>query len=538
MGLAESSGDIGRRIEGAGLRLGLSRELAASPKFLTALIVLLALALIGGNLIHSLDEAGVRLRLLAERIASEAQSSTSGNVDAVAVLIAQTSLPGALARIEPDNGSVIGFGFELAAKAPIAGTGQAVTVSMPWHVALSPVWLRAAAVLALAGGVLFLRRRSIPEAESWMRLLEKVPFGVACWDAEGRISAVNAQFANDLGLNPQSCRAGAHYTRFISALARSSTVHVAEEADSFRMLEVCTAAGVWLSLDERPLANGGFVTFVTDISLAVEANRQLAQMQKDQRQLTQRYREEKLRAEDASRSKTAFLAHLSHDIRTPLNHIIGFADLMTHQTFGALGDPRYADYVEDIKGAGENLLASFAEILELAELESGKRQLREEPIDIAELLSATRDRFRDQARRKRVHLVVADSAPASLTGDPLGLQRMLGNLVENAVRFTPAGGRVTLTAWQAEDGIVLEVSDTGTGISQERLARLTEPFVLGDAAFTRDHDGVGLGISISRAIAELSGGEIAIESSLGIGTTVAISLPLPRADSASTERAA
>jgi two-component system cell cycle sensor histidine kinase PleC len=103
---------------------------------------------------------------------------------------------------------------------------------------------------------------------------------------------------------------------------------------------------------------------------------------------------------------------------------------------------------------------------------------------------------------------------------------MVANIVDNSLRFTPAGGRITLAAFAARDGVVVEITDTGVGMSEERLASLSQPFALGDATFTRDGVGPGLGISISRAIAELSGGNLAIDSSPALGTTVAISLPL------------
>src|SRR6185295_3447041 len=126
----------------------------------------------------------------------------------------------------------------------------------------------------------------------------------------------------------------------------------------------------------------------------------------EQRLLARRYHEEKIKAEAASRSKTAFLAHLSHDIRTPLNHIIGFADLIRHQTYGPIGDSRYLNYVETIKGSGEQLLGFFASILDLAELEGGKRELKAEPVNVDALLEAAARKFRSQAARAGIGLVL------------------------------------------------------------------------------------------------------------------------------------
>ena len=105
---------------------------------------------------------------------------------------------------------------------------------------------------------------------------------------------------------------------------------------------------------------------------------------------------------------------------------------------------------------------------------------------------------------------------------------MLGNVLDNAIRYTPAGGRVRIAAYAAADGVVIEVTDTGIGMSPERLSSLSQPFAYGDAALTRDREGAGLGLAIARTIVELSGGRLAIDSRLGLGTTVAISLPLHR----------
>ncbi len=259
--------------------------------------------------------------------------------------------------------------------------------------------------------------------------------------------------------------------------------------------------------------------------LIEEVQGQILALEKHQKELRRAYREEKVRAEAASRSKAAFLAHLSHDIRTPLNHIIGFAELISHQAFGPLGHERYADYARDIKKSGESLFASVADILELAELESGQRILSISPIDVDALFRSIKTRHEARARRCGIQLEVECSGPISLSGDRQGLERLLNNLVDNALRFTRSGGKVRLCAWTAQDGVVLEVTDTGIGIAPEKLENLFNPFTLEDGQKPREHSGMGLGLAIARAIAELSGGEIAIDSSPALGTTVAVSLP-------------
>lgn len=415
--------------------------------------------------------------------------------------------------------------------------------------AIAGVWQRGAGAFAaafLAIGVAYRRRKPVPAEitavaevqpvvasagrSDYADLLGTIPLGVACWTAAGEMMACNDQFRTRLALEESGATPNSSYQQSVRRLAHGGYLRVVAEDEQRRTLELHREDGSCLLIDERPLSEGGFVTLVTDITEARRTDDLLAAIQEEQRQLARRYHEEKLRAEAASRSKTSFLAHLSHDIRTPLNHIIGFADMMRHQTYGPLGDARYVTYVDGIRGSGEKLLSFFGSILDLAELEGGRREMRRDAFSADELLEATARRFRAQAARAGIGLLVGAPTDALLSGDRFCLERMLGNLVENAIRFTPAGGRISLNAYAAADGIVLEITDTGIGMSAARLDAVSQPFAFGDAAFTREHGGAGLGIAIARAIAMQSGGRLAIDSRQGLGTTVAVSLPLTAAD--------
>jgi two-component system cell cycle sensor histidine kinase PleC len=396
---------------------------------------------------------------------------------------------------------------------------------------LDGVWQRGAGAFGAAFLLIGLtyRRRNHAADKNQRRveaLLATIPFGVACWTKAGRMVVCNEQYRARLNVDGPECEPGASYHASVKRLVHGGYMQLLSEDDNNRVLELHREDGSCLLIDERPLGAGGFVTLVTDVTERRRTDHLLASIREEQRLLARRYHEEKLRAEAASRSKTSFLAHLSHDIRTPLNHIIGFADLMHQQTYGPLGDARYLSYVEAMKLSGERLLTFFASILELAELESGRKPLRQEPFSIDELLDAVARRFAPQAQRAGLALALGAPCGAELMGDRFSLERMLCNVVENAVRFTPHGGKVTVSAFAATDGVVLEITDTGIGMSEDHVATLSQPFAFGDAAFTREHGGAGLGIAIARAIAELSGGRLAIDSRLALGTTVAISLPL------------
>lgn len=388
---------------------------------------------------------------------------------------------------------------------------------------------RGAAAFGLAGLLTLAssrrRRSGMPDPsqrDNYSQLAAAIPMGLACWTGTGQLIVCNDQYRRRLDLDDTSLT----YHQAVSRLISGGYMKLVREDSQLRQLELHCEDGTCLAIDERPLGDGAFMTLVSDVTETKRTDALLHAIRDEQRMLARRYHEEKLKAEAASRAKTNFLAHLSHDIRTPLNHIIGFAELMQHETYGPLGDERYADYIETIKASGQHLLSSFATILDLAELENGSKPLRQDPVLLDEVLQTVAQRFKGQAQRAGIKLEIGPHTGAVLRGDRLAFIRMAGNIMDNALRFTQAGGRVTLAGFAADDGVVIEISDTGIGMSEERLASLSQPFALGDATFTRDGVGPGLGISIARAIAELSGGRMAIDSSPALGTTVAITLPL------------
>nr|WP_314261297.1 ATP-binding protein [uncultured Devosia sp.] len=461
---------------------------------------------------------------------------------ALAADIADMSTAEALGEIGLTNRRYISIGrasLVSAAAAPSSSIMAGMIVPAQPHGVLAMetqpegVWggilQRGAAAFALVGMAVLVasrkRRDDMPDAvqrDSYSTLAAAIPLGVACWTGSGKLIVCNEQYRERLNLGSGKTT----YQEAVKKLSMGGYVKLLNDDDGSRVLELHREDGSCLLIDERPLGQGAFMTLVSDVTEAKRTDTMLHAIRQEQRLLARRYHEEKLKAEAASRSKTNFLAHLSHDVRTPLNHIIGFADLMRHQTYGPLGDARYAEYVASIKQSGEHLLASFATILDLAELEGGQKALRNDFVDLDAVLDGVVQRFKGQAHRSGVLFMLGETSEAIVQGDQLGLSRMVSNIVENALRFTPHGGQVTLAAYAARDGVVIEITDTGLGMSEDRLASLSQPFALGDATFTREGSGPGLGISIARTIAELSGGRLVIDSTPSLGTTVAISLPL------------
>ena len=547
----------GRKAWASSLSAAVSAQLSklSTTSKAAALTALAAAAIfVAADVVRTLGETQDRLHLIASSIADDLESLSPNLATDVMSRAVRSFDPKLEAALFNSSGTLLASTYRslgtrgastgssamgqvpsgISDRVPAGNLGT-LAVTLDTGTALAGIWQRGLAAFGVAllaiGFTLRPREKTDSEeaAPDFQSVVDAVPFGLACWTGSGHLLACNEQYRARLHLADTTLPPGSSYHGAVKQLAQGGYIRMVNEDDNNRLLELHRDDGSCLLIDERPMAAGGFLTLLTDVTERKKTDLLLASIREEQRHLARRYHEEKLRAEAASRSKTNFLAHLSHDIRTPLNHIIGFAELMQHQTYGSLGDQRYLTYVESIKASGERLLLSFATILELAELEGGQKVLREDPVDIDQLLGMTADRFRGQATRAGLGFVVGSRCEAILMADRLCLQRMLGNILENAIRFTPAGGRITLAAFAASDGVVLEVSDTGLGMSEERLQSLSQPFALGDAAFTREHGGAGLGIAIARAIAELSGGRLAIDSSPAMGTTVAISLPLKKA---------
>lgn len=236
------------------------------------------------------------------------------------------------------------------------------------------------------------------------------------------------------------------------------------------------------------------------------------------------------RAEAANESKTQFLAGMSHELRTPLNAIIGFADLMRLQLLGPLEPPRYLDYVHDIHGSGVHLLTMINELLDMAKIEAGRFDLHEDVIDLGAIGVEVLRMLRQSIETARVGLKIA--MPATLPfirADEQQVRRVLVNLLSNAIKFTPAGGGITLCACELEDGgLELCVCDTGIGIPPDKLDKVLEPFEQVENSFTRTRAGTGLGLPLTKAMIEAHGGRLKLESELGQGTRVRVTLPAER----------
>jgi two-component system cell cycle sensor histidine kinase PleC len=231
----------------------------------------------------------------------------------------------------------------------------------------------------------------------------------------------------------------------------------------------------------------------------------------------------------SSQAKSNFLANVSHEVRTPLNAIIGFSEALTSGLFGALGE-KQVEYVGDILTAGRRLLALINDILDLAKLDAGKATMLEERVDLQRTAFEAVHDMRETARLAGLTLHVHAECPGAIvSGDRLRLRQVLDNLLSNAVKFTPAGGRIDVRVGHRHDGgTFVTVRDTGVGIPSSDLGRVFLPFEQSESHTTYANRGTGLGLPMVRHLVEAHGGIVNLSSERGSGTEVTIDLPPKR----------
>ena len=255
-------------------------------------------------------------------------------------------------------------------------------------------------------------------------------------------------------------------------------------------------------------------------------------------------------AEAANRSKSLFLANMSHELRTPLNAVIGFAEVISGQIFGEIANKRYIEYANDIRESGLHLLSLINDVLDLSKIEAGKYQLHESVTDLGTLVRMALRMVERRAHEAQVAIeLTPPDHPVLVLADERALNQVLINLLSNAVKFTGQGGRVEVRLHeQALDeapkhgaymldpglmpelagGVVIEVRDSGIGMSISDLPLALESFGQIDSGFNRRHQGTGLGLPLSRMLVELHGGTLSFDTAPGAGTSVFVHLPPAR----------
>ena len=237
--------------------------------------------------------------------------------------------------------------------------------------------------------------------------------------------------------------------------------------------------------------------------------------------------ENNLQLEKVSRIKSDFLANMSHELRTPLNSIIGFSEVLQDHLFGPIND-KQQEYLNNILTSGRHLLSLINDILDLSKVEAGKMELELSTFSLRESLEASLAMLKEKAMKGqlKLELELAQSADLSIVADQRKFKQIMFNLVSNAVKFTPPGGSVHISANRDGDFVEIAVADTGMGIKKEDIPKLFQPFSQLETGYTKESEGTGLGLALNRQLVELHGGRIWVASEFGKGSRFSFTIPI------------
>ncbi|WP_324133398.1 PAS domain-containing sensor histidine kinase [Bosea sp. (in: a-proteobacteria)] len=380
--------------------------------------------------------------------------------------------------------------------------------------------------------------------------VEAISEAFVLWDANNRLVLCNAKYQQLHKLPPELAVAGVCHDEIMRSSAQPSIdqepMRSLRGHDGSSSYEARLSDGRWLQINGRRTKDGGSVSVGTDITKLKQQEERLTQsehqllmhvtdlkasrqkLEAQAQQLTdmaERYLEQKAVAESANRAKSEFLANMSHELRTPLNAIIGFSDVMQSNIFGPLGE-KYSDYVRDIHASGEYLLRFINDILNMSRLESGKVSLEKTDLAIGLVVDEAVRAVQDEIDRKGLALTIEGPRDTHLEADPHALYQILGNLLDNAVKFTPDAGQVAIRIRPVPGAVNIFVEDSGIGIPKDKIHRIGRPFEQVEGDLTRSYKGSGLGLAIARSLTELHGGSLRLRSAIGAGTIVMVHLPL------------
>ena len=368
--------------------------------------------------------------------------------------------------------------------------------------------------------------------ERYRTLAEQLPLVTYVVDGstlDGPASYVSPQIEALVGYSPEEWTAGEGLF--------SSSLHPEDRDAVIDQMRQCQIDGTELRIEYRMLTRDGRVIFVRDTAVAVrnDTGRQLdrqgylvditerraVEQQRDDLLESERAQNERLRELD--RLKDEFVALISHELRTPLTSILGYLELTLEDADG-LSD-HHRSYLEVVERNAERLLRLVGDLLFVAQLEAGKLALEWSEVEVETLVEHCVEANQPAATQAGIVLVAESGWAGAIPGDPARLAQVLDNLVSNAIKFTPAGGRVTVRASRETDLVVLEVADSGMGIPDEEQQHLFDRFFRTRGAGEQAIPGTGLGLSIAQAIAHAHGGSISVESTEGVGTTFRVELP-------------
>jgi signal transduction histidine kinase len=385
----------------------------------------------------------------------------------------------------------------------------------------------------------FNKKRYLASGVNLNELFDQIPEPIAYFDADNRLGACNLSFRDNFPIvveadflkratsGPVSGQSTISYDT-LSRLARN------ELADA-RVNLTTGSATLPVTVSNRPsdfepelrrTPDGGtLLTFrdLTPLREMEEKHQQKIAMLKAELAAAHRATQE---AVETARARKDFLTNTSHELRTPLNAILGFSEMLTKEMFGPLNNPRYLEYAQIIHNSGVHVLSLINDLLDLSKLDAGKLELRVEQVEILKVIIDCVRCVEAQATRDHIGIVVhvADGVDR-LCGDNKRLHQMLLNLLSNALKFTPVGGEISIDVFRRGRDVCISVSDSGIGIKAEDIPKVLEPFGQVESELSQRHQGTGLGLPLTKELAELHGGSLHMESNVDVGTTVTITLP-------------
>ena len=269
-----------------------------------------------------------------------------------------------------------------------------------------------------------------------------------------------------------------------------------------------------LSRDKNELHHLTAELHQTNMELELRVRERTQDLQKAVRELT-----------ELNKMKTKFLSNMSHEIRTPLNSIIGFSDVLGEESFGAL-NAKQKEYIQIILNSAQHLLDLINDILDMSIIDQGRSTLHKQLENPNELVHSVVNVLRAQLERKQLHLnLCLDESISAILLDPVRIKQVLYNIVNNAIKFTPAGGTISISSKYEQQQVVMVIQDTGIGIAAEVQEKVFDEFFQAEHSYKKLFDGVGLGLPLSRKLLEMHGGTISLSSRIGEGTSITLSIP-------------
>jgi PAS domain S-box-containing protein len=369
-----------------------------------------------------------------------------------------------------------------------------------------------------------------------------VPVTISEWTT-GNILHVNDMAASLFGLPADAIlgRSMAEFygdptgrERFVRAIAENDGVarmdlELRRADGGFIWVQAAGSRVRYRGIDAIIAVINDFTVLKLRVAELADAGRKLTEQAADLTRLTAELRVKKHAAEAANAAKSSFLAHMSHELRSPLNAVLGFAEVVRDMHFGEDQIERYMQYGGFIHQAGTHLLALIDDILDLAKVEAGKLDLQSSSFVLAELLDECARMMRSLAERRDVIFQVTLPPPLLLlTADRRRVKQMVVNLLSNAIKFTGGGGKVILDVQKLADGsAAISITDTGIGMDADQLLVALEPFGRVQGAAGGDPTGTGLGLPIVRNLIEAHGGKLLLHSEPGKGTVARLIFPAP-----------